>query len=126
MWRQHQHHRADCQHGPGALYRVGFLLTANGVLSGETIDVQFGSTIGYSAFQPPIPMAPTYAAFSFDAHAASAATLFAFDGTGVSGTMWIDNVSVVQLSEPIPEPGTLAALAGSLLGLTAVRRRRRG
>ena len=111
----------------GALYHVSFFLTANGVITLNTIDVRFGGTTGYSATEPALPVTPTYEEFSFDADATDATTLFAFDGTFPGGgTIWIDNVSVVQEThQSVPEPGTLTIIAGSLLGLAAVRRRTR-
>ncbi len=41
---------------PGALYHVDFFLTGDGFLN--TIDVQFGGTIGYSAISPALPQPP--------------------------------------------------------------------
>ncbi len=110
---------------PGALYHIDFFLIANPYFCCATIDVAFGGTVGYSATNPPIPDS-AYEEFSFDVTATTSSTLFAFSGSNLAGTVWIDNVSVVGAASPsIPEPGSLALLAGGLMGLGATRRCKR-
>ncbi len=107
---------------PGDLYAVSFWLDT---LSGfGDLSASFGADVGYSATSPDIP----YTNITFDAVATSSSSLFQFAGINVSGTKWIDDVSVMDLgpvTPPVPEPGSLALLSGALAGLCLIRHRDR-
>jgi hypothetical protein len=95
---------------PGTQYDVDFFLTSNQVSPNGNFTVSLGNVVGFSASTGQLTNGGQY---SFNATATQLNTLFSFSGTDISGTTWIDKVSVTPLTSATPEPATWAMfLAG--------------
>lgn len=105
---------------PGHLYRVDFWLASNG--GNGVVGSSFAAVQGYTQYNPPVPDLYVYVEIAYTVVASDAASTLVIGGSGLTGTFFIDDVSVQDQS--VPEPATLGLVLGACTGLAALRRRR--
>jgi hypothetical protein len=114
----------------GATYAIDFALSppscclAFAFQGGVYVD--FGATNLFTTTQN--DWVGTFSNYHYEVVASNTATDFSFRAEGLAtGAMFIDDISVVNLSQDTgtPEPSTWITMGGALAGVFAIRRRRK-